>query len=127
MTTATILKLIVAGAGILLLFMDFSAFARKRMNETIGLGWALFGIVLILVGLVPGLSGWSSVMADGAYAAFFLIIAAIILGIFGLSMSISVLLMKNQELAMQVSLLNQENERMLGELENLTGKSRVNL
>ena len=35
--------------------------------------------------------------------------------------------MKNQELAMQVSLLNQENERILEELCKLTGKSRREL
>ena len=40
---------------------------------------------------------------------------------------VSPLLMKNQELAMQVSLLNQENERIIKELERLTGKQARDL
>ena len=39
-----------------------------------------------------------------------------------LSVQISSLSLKTQELAMQVSLLNQENERMLKALSELTGK-----
>lgn len=40
----------------------------------------------------------------------------LVLSLFGFSQAISVLVMKNQELAMQVSLLNQENESILQEL-----------
>jgi hypothetical protein len=44
-----------------------------------------------------------------------------------MTIQISSLLMKNQELAMQVSLLNQENERIIKELERLTGKQARDL
>ena len=47
--------------------------------------------------------------------------------VFKLSSSISQISMKTQELAMQVSLLNQENERILYELEELTGKTKVDI
>ena len=40
-----------------------------------------------------------------------------------MTIHISSLFMKNQELAILVSLLNQENERILRELEKLTGKN----
>lgn len=45
-------------------------------------------------------------------------------GCFEFSLIISKLTLRNRELAMQVSLLNQENDRILTELENMTGKSR---
>ena len=59
--------------------------------------------------------------------AMFFIGALTVWGGYELSALISSLAMKNQELAMQVSLLNQENERILSELSELTGKSRREL
>lgn len=84
-------------------------------------------MVLILFGAVPGLSDWSKVVPKEACAAFLVIGGIAILGTFYLSGNVSKLLRKNQELAMQVSLLNQENERILGELEALTGKSKTRI
>lgn len=52
--------------------------------------------------------------------------AFLILFLFKISEYVSVLSRKNQELAMQVSLLNQENERILTELQQLTGKTKQN-
>mgnify|MGYP000444138625 CR=1 FL=1 len=63
---------------------------------------------------------------DRAWGAslFFLITALLVLwGVYQMTIQISSLLMKNQELAILVSLLNQENERILRELEKLTGKN----
>ena len=51
----------------------------------------------------------------------------IVWGVYQMTIQISSLLMKNQELAMQVSLLNQENERIIKELEKLTGKKARDL
>ena len=50
-----------------------------------------------------------------------------LLFLFKISEYVSVLSRKNQELAMQVSLLNQENERILTELQQLTGKNKTEL
>lgn len=49
----------------------------------------------------------------------FAVFVVIILFLFKISMAVSVVVVKNQELAMQVSLLNQENERILQELKGL--------
>lgn len=51
----------------------------------------------------------------------------VVWGMYQMTIQISSLLMKNQELAMQVSLLNQENERIIKELERLTGKQARDL
>ena len=59
--------------------------------------------------------------------AMFLVGAVAVWSGYELSIQISVLSMKMQEIAMQVSLLNQENERILEELCKLTGKSRREL
>lgn len=58
----------------------------------------------------------------GCLIPIFVLIFFSIMGMFYLSQVISQLIRKNQELAMQVSLLNQENERILRELRDLTTK-----
>lgn len=124
---AEVLRAIVVGMGIIVLCMDFVSFAHRRMTESLGLVWGFFAVLLILFGAVPGLSDWSKVLPKEACAAFLVMGGIAILGLFYLSGNVSKLLRKNQELAMQVSLLNQENERILGELEMLTGKSKTRI
>ena len=71
------------------------------------------GIVgLIMIGTGVLLLVWSFL----AYARHRLTENFGMLCLFGFSLAISILIMKNQELAMQVSLLNQENESILQEL-----------
>lgn len=127
MDTAGILRIIAGVGGIFVLCMVFLALARRNMKESMGVGWSFFGVLLILMGAVPGLSGWSRVIPEEAAGILVLLSGILLWVLFALSCLISQLMMKNQELAMQVSLLNQENERILYQLELLTGKKKVNL
>ncbi|MFA9462737.1 MAG: hypothetical protein ACERKN_00435 [Velocimicrobium sp.] len=113
--------------GSLLLLADFYAFVYKKFTEMMGLGWAAFSLFLIIVGVVQTLSGWTILIRNKEYLILYLIFLVMILGAFLVCMIVSQLAMKNQELAMQVSLLNQENERILKELERITGKTKTTL
>ncbi|MEE0523826.1 MAG: hypothetical protein UC384_08475, partial [Lachnospira sp.] len=73
------------------------------------------------------LSGWSKRFNDVIYIAPFVIIIVFVCIMFYITKEISVLRRKNQELAMHVSLLNQENERILKELTSITGKDKSEL
>lgn len=117
--TANLLCIIIIVEGILLLCMDFRSYVYRKVTEGMGLGWGCFSIVLILLGAVPGLSDWCKVLPKEAYPAFILVSIVILFGAFRISCSISQLIRKNQELAMHVSLLNQENERILHDLKHL--------
>lgn len=117
--TANLLCIIIIVEGILLLCMDFRSYVYRKVTEGMGLGWGCFSIVLILLGAVPGLSDWCKVLPKEAYPAFILVSIVILFGAFRISCSISQLIRKNQELAMHVSLLNQENERILHDLKQL--------
>ena len=119
-----ILKMAAIGVGVLVLWLDFSSYAHRKMTESMGLLWGLFAVLLVLLGAVPGLSGWSGVIPKEACPAFLCVAITVIFGTFYISNNISKLLRKNQELAMHVSLLNQENERILNELVELTGKNK---
>ena len=110
---AEILCIITVVEGIALLVVDFISFVYQKITIGIELCWSAFAVVLILLGVVPGLSNWSRIIPIEAVPAFLLISLAIIFSFFYLSCAISQLLRKNQELAMHVSLLNQENEIIL--------------
>ncbi len=120
---ANILCILVIIEGIVLLIVDFISFVYQKITVGIELCWSAFAVVLILLGIVPGLSDWSKVVPIEAVPAFVLINLAVIFSFFYLSCAISQLLRKNQELAMHVSLINQENEIILQKLkESLSDK-----
>lgn len=113
MNTVMIVKIALIVTGILFLVLDFLAYAKQRLTENIGLGWGLFSTLLIITGAVLDPDE-----ADGdvIYLLIFLLGLFLLFVVFAICKSVSVLIMKNRELAMQVSLLNQENERILHEI-----------
>ena len=116
-----ILKVLMIDFGIFLLIMDLFMYARQKLTDGIGLGWAIVSLALLVAGIVVSLDDvcylWSG--AKNTVLLMFAVFAVIILFLFKISMAVSVVVVKNQELAMQVSLLNQENERILQELKGL--------
>ena len=116
-----ILKVLMIAFGIFLLIMDLFMYARQKLTDGIGLGWAIVSLALLVAGIVVSLDDvcylWSG--AKNIVLLMFAVFAVIILFLFKISMAVSVVVVKNQELAMQVSLLNQENERILQELKGL--------
>lgn len=113
MELVKIAGIVMVVSGALLMVWSFVAYAKQRLTENFGMIWGLvalcltvIGIVLLAVELKPGV-----MLAVVVFLGIMLL-----LSLFGFSQAISVLIMKNQELAMQVSLLNQENESILQEL-----------
>ena len=96
--------------------------AVKKLTVNLAVAWEGIGIGLVLVGAIPVLSSWCYLIGEGTVVAMFLVGAVAVWSGYELSVQISSLSLKTQELAMQVSLLNQENERMLKALSELTGK-----
>ena len=116
-----ILKVLMIDFGIFLLIMDLFMYARQKLTDGIGLGWAIVSLALLVAGIVVSLDDvcylWSG--EKNIVLLMFAVFAVIILFLFKISMAVSVVVVKNQELAMRVSLLNQENERILQELKGL--------
>jgi hypothetical protein len=102
----------VMGAGVCV--FDFIAYSRQKLIEKYAFLWALAGVALLLTAVVPVLSGWKIL--------FGLLFLVLLFMLYAMSRSISDLTRKNQELAMQVSLLNNENEQMLNTMRRLLGK-----
>ena len=115
----TIIRIGLIAAGIILIVFGFWTHSIKKLAVNYAVIWGLLGIVMILVGAIPVLSEWTAMMAPGTGLAFFCVGALILFTEVQESLVLSQLNLKNRELAMQVSLLNQESERMMLELEEL--------
>ena len=122
MNTATIVKFCVILVGIGIMAITFVLHAEKKLTVNLAVTWELLGIAAILSGAAPKFSGWSSQLSLGSLTVLLITAFLVLWGVYQMTIQISSLLMKNQELAIQISLLNQENERILQELEKLTGK-----
>lgn len=123
MSTAAIVKACVILMGIGIMIVTFVLHAKKKLTVNLAVTWELLGIASILSGAVPRFSGWSSRIGLGSLVVLLITALLVLWGVYQMTIQISSLLMKNQELAILVSLLNQENERILRELEKLTGKN----
>ena len=99
--------------GIVFLLWDFYSYAKQKLNESMGMIWGFVSIALIITGAVPALSGEVS---EWLLICLFIICLLLLFLLFKVTKAVSVLTMKNQELAMQVTLLNQENEKILHQL-----------
>ena len=97
--------------GIGLILFGIWTHSIKKLAVNYAVIWGLLGILMVLMGVIPILSEWTQMLAPGTSVAFFCVGALILLTEVQNSLVISQLNMKNRELAMQVSLLNQESER----------------
>jgi len=116
MENATLLRILIIMGGILFLLITFLQFVKRRMTEEIGLLWSLFSVLMIVIGLLPDNFMWNGQFRTGVDVLLFGFVFFFLLLLWYLSIVISQLLRKNQELAIQVSLLNQENEQILTKL-----------
>ena len=110
--------------GIMLIAVSVWMNSIKRLAVNHAVIWGLAGAMLVLVGAVPIFSSWTNLLAPGTGLAFFGMGILALVGELQNSVSISQIVMKNRELAIHVALLNQENERMMEELEEMRQEER---
>ena len=122
MGSPEIMRIFVIVIGIVLLVVDFLYYSRQKMRENFGFAWGVFSVILILLGAVPGLSSWSRLISSELCTGVVILGIVVIWLLFFSSSVVSGLMAKNQELAMQVSLLNCELERVLTKMEEITGE-----
>ena len=120
METGDLLRIIICCGGVVLLGITTSSLARRRMTEPFCLTWGIISVVLILAGILLRPTLWNSLIS---YTGMFLVLLlgfAVIYISFFVSTKVSELMRKNQELAMQVSLLNWEKDELWKKLEELS-------
>lgn len=111
--------------GALLCITDFISYCKRKLLDRFAFILAVLGIALVLVGAIPALSGWLEMLAvrGGIVIVSGLVIALWI--IYSMCETITDLSYKNQELAIQVSLLNCENEQNIKALGVLTDEREL--
>jgi hypothetical protein len=111
-----VIKVITIAFALILMFVSFMKYVRKKMSVTLCMSWWVAGVLLVLASVLPVVSRWINVLCSKDCLVFFFMMLALFVIIFQMSMLMSQLRSKNQELAMQVSLLNQENEIILSQI-----------
>ena len=114
------LGLAMIGLAVIIAVLSFLLYARKKMTDSFGMIWWLIAMVLGALGIIL-------MVVEHDYNLICMIVAAICILlltlIFITSRMVSELMMKVRELAMQVALLNQENDSILRELKMLEEKN----
>lgn len=120
MVMVDILRIVMVLTGIFLFLMTLSSLARRKMTESFCLTWGLVSIILVLSGIILKPYGMSALISDTGFVFVIIIGLCLVFGAFYITSKVSELARKNQELAIQVTLLNQENRQMMQKLEELT-------
>ena len=119
MTLGDLLTIFLIMMGICLLVMAILSLAKRKMMEPFCLAWAIVSVLLVICGILIEPSELERYVSLRILILIFLITIGVVWTLWFISTQLSILMRKNQELAMQISLLNQDSERMLKKLEEL--------
>lgn len=125
MVMIDVLRIIMVLIGVFLLIMTLSSLARRKMTESFCLTWGLVAIIIILSGIILRPYGISDMISVTGLLMIVIIGLCVLFGAFYITGKVSELTRKNQELAIHVSLLNQENKMILSRLEELEKEKKA--
>ena len=109
MTAGDLLRIFVIVMGIWLLVMAVLSLAKRKMTETFCLAWAIVSVLLVICGVLLNPSELERYISMRILILIFFITIAVVWTLWVLS----------TQLAMQISLLNQDSERILKKLDYL--------
>ncbi len=110
MEAGDIIRIIMMTAGILIMLSALWFLAGKRLTADLAAVWEIAGVMLILIGMVSRLSGWTADLSRRQELFAGCAGAAGILACCRFSLLVSRFMMKNHELAIEVSMLLEENK-----------------
>lgn len=122
MEPGLMLQIIMILTGVFLLCRTISSLARRRMTEPFCLSWGLISITIILAGFLLRPAGWNQYISYTGLVLLLLLLFAALYGAYFISCRVSELMRKSNELAIQVSLLNEEREELKKKTEELAKK-----
>ncbi|MBQ6024408.1 MAG: DUF2304 domain-containing protein [Lachnospiraceae bacterium] len=102
------LRVVLVLAGVLILLIDIILLAKRRLLEPISMVWGFAGIIFIVAGIVLHPNGWIKYMSEAGMALMIILGFCVVYGLFYASCHLSDIIRKQTEMAMNISLLNQE-------------------
>ena len=119
MAVGDVLRLFVIVAGAYMFLKAILSLAKRKMTEPFCLAWAVLSALMIFSGILLNPSQLEGYISTRGLILIIIIVSGILWGLWFISTQVSILKRKNQELAMQISLLNNDCEKILRELEKL--------
>lgn len=119
MAVGDVLRLFVIVAGAYMFLKAILSLAKRKMTEPFCLAWAVLSALMILSGILLNPSQLDGYISIRGLILIIMIVSGILWGLWFISTQVSILKRRNQELAMQISLLNNDCEKILRELEKL--------
>lgn len=110
------LGLMMVGLSIILSMISFIRYARKKLSDGFMMIWLLMAFIILILGITLIVTGYSYALIVGVVTTA---CGLLLIVIFVTSSLVSELMMKVRELAMQVALLNQENDSLLQQINRL--------
>ena len=119
MAVGDVLRLFVIVAGAYMFLKAILSLAKRKMTEPFCLAWAVLSALMILSGILLNPSQLDGYISIRGLILIIMIVLGILWGLWFISTQVSILKRRNQELAMQISLVNNDCEKILRELETL--------
>ena len=119
MAVGDVLRLFVIVAGAYMFLKAILSLAKRKMTEPFCLAWLVLSALMILSGILLNPSQLDGYISTRGLILIIIIVSGILWGLWFISTQVSILKRRNQELAMQISLLNNDCEKILKELEKL--------
>lgn len=121
METGILLKGFIIILGVCLVVLAILSLAKRKMTEQFCLAWAVLAGLMVLIGILLQPSQLGHYISVRVLLLILLMVLGVVWGLWFISTQVSILMRKNQELAMQLSLLNQDSEKIQKELEEIKG------
>ena len=119
MAVGDVLRLFVIVAGAYMFLKAILSLAKRKMTEPFCLAWVVLSALMILSGILLNPSQLDGYISTRGLILIIIIVSGILWGLWFISTQVSILKRRNQELAMQISLLNNDCEKIHRELEKL--------
>ena len=123
MSAGNWLRLFLVAAGAILTWMTLVSLAKRKFTDQFCMLWGLMAVCMVLGGLLLNPTEISRYISNTGLLLVVIVFTGILYMAWCFSREISSLTRKNQELAMQLSLLNQEHDQVQKLLQELTHKS----
>ena len=117
-----ILRLFLCAIGAVLLVNVVSSLARRKMTESFALIWGVMALLCVIAGILVRPVLLNSYISVIGMILIMMAVLCVIVGAYFISLRISELMRKTQELSIYVTLLYDENLRLMKQVEELANQ-----
>lgn len=117
-----ILRLFLCAVGVVLFVNTVSSLARRKMTESFALIWGVMALICVIAGILVRPVLLNSYLSAIGMILIMMAVLCVIVGAHFISLRISELMRKTQELSINITLLYDENVQLIRQVEELTEK-----